>query len=119
MTFPGTNLGLPGPGSIGGASVATLDAGFTWSIQSDGTLLIDDDNSIPQPFTAPPSLLGFTATAQDVPKYVGHISKDKRTIVMTHPGMAVETSVLRDASNTEIRRTPRFCARSRVMTRLP
>lgn len=121
MTFPATNYSnlSSGPGLVGGASVATLDAGFTWSVQSDGTLVIDDDNSIAQPFTAPNSLLGQTVTAENVPSFVGHVSKDKRTILLTHPGMAMETSVRRNAAGQEQSRTPRFCARSRVMTRLP
>lgn len=104
-------------GFPGGASVATLDASFTWSIQADGTLVIDDDNSIPQPFTAPNSLLGQTVTIENVPPFVGYVSKDKRTIVLSHPGMSEETSV-RNAGGT-LFRTPRFCARSRVLTRLP
>src|SRR5688572_24653165 len=58
MSFPGTFHGTTfagvATGPAGGASVATLDAGFTWSIQPDGTLVINDDNTIPQPFIAPP-----------------------------------------------------------------
>jgi len=120
MTFPATNYSnlFSGPGLTGGASVATLDAGFTWSVQSDGTLVIDDDNSIAQPFTAPNSLLGQSVTIENVPSFVGHVSKDKRTILLTHPGMSMETSVRRNAAGQEQSRTPRFCARSRVMTRL-
>jgi hypothetical protein len=120
MTFPATNYStaFPGPGSAGGASVASLDAGFTWTVQSDGTLLLDDDNSIPQPFSAPPSLVGQTVTAENVPSYLGYISKDRKTIVLTHNSMSVETSVRRNASGDELGRTPRFCARSRVLTRL-
>ena len=122
MTFPQSVYGggvPPAVGGTGGASVATLDAGFTWSIQADGTLVIDDDNSIPQPFTQPNSLLGQTATIENVPSFVGFISKDKRTIVVTHPAMSLETSVRRNAAGVELARTPRFCARSRVLTRLP
>jgi hypothetical protein len=124
MTFPGTfhgaAPGFVGVGSFpGGASVATLDAGFTWGIQSDGTLLIEDDNTIPQPFTAPPFRVGSTVTIENVPSFVGHISKDKKTIVLTHPVMAAETSVLRNSSGVVTGSTPRFCARHRVLTRLP
>lgn len=121
MTFPATNYSnlFSGPGFTGGASVATLDATFTWSVQSDGTLVINDDNSIAQPFTAPNSLLGQTATIENVPPFVGYVSKDRRTILLTHPGMSMETSVRRNAAGEEQSRTPRFCARSRVMTRLP
>src|SRR5688500_276338 len=58
MTFPGTFHGTGfagvGTGPAVGASVSPLDAGFTWSIQPDGRLLIDDDSTIPQTFSAPP-----------------------------------------------------------------
>lgn len=123
MTFPGTFHGLGfagvGTGPAGGASVAPLDAGFTWSIQPDGTLLIDDDSTIPQTFTAPPFRIGSTVTIENVPPFVGHISKDRRTITLTHPGMSIETSVFRDGVTGAEFRTPRFCARHRVLTRLP
>jgi hypothetical protein len=112
----GPPLGL---GSVGGASVADLDSSFTWSIDAEGRLVIDDDNLIPQNFLLPSTRVGWTVTIENVPSFVGHIGKDKRTIVMTHATMAVETSVLRDPSNTVIARTPRFCARDRVLTRLP
>jgi hypothetical protein len=38
--------------------------------------------------------------------------------VLTHATMAIETSVLRNPSGAELGRTPRFCARERVLTRL-
>jgi hypothetical protein len=119
VTSPETNYGVPaGIGSTGGASVTTVDVSFVWSIQGHGTLVIDDDNSIAQQFTAPPSLLGQLVTIENFPSYVGFISKDKRTITLTHSGMSLETSVRRNASGAELFRTPRYCARSRVMTRL-
>lgn len=122
MTFPGTFFGttFSGIAGTGGASVATLDAGFTWTIQADGTLLIDDDSTIPQPFTAPPLRVGFAVTILNVPPFVGHISKDRRTITLTHPGMSIETSTVLDpAGVAAFPPTPRFCARARVLTRLP
>jgi hypothetical protein len=132
MVFPGTFHGTlasppPPPSSAlfagvstnpGGVSVATLSATFTWFIQPDGTLLILDQGPLIQPFTAPPARVNWTATIQNLPPFVGHISKDRRTIVMTHPGMEVETSVTRNAEGIEQSRTQRFCARHRVLTRL-
>ena len=137
LSFPGTFHGMsvvpppPAPppppffagvGSnppAGGATVAGLDGFFTWHIQADGSLRIDDDNPVPQPFLAPPSRVGWTATIEGLPPYVGYISKDRRTIVMTHPDMQVETSTVRD-SNGVVQGTPtqRFCTRHRVLTRL-
>jgi hypothetical protein len=125
MSTPATLYGAPGSATsssnnFGGASVATLDGDFTWSIQPDGALLINDANPLRQPFTAPPARVGFTATIENRPPLVGYISKDRRTIVMTHPGMTVETSTTRDQNEVvQGSPTPRFCARYRVLTRLP
>lgn len=117
---PGVNLGLgfSSPGSPGNASMATLDHAFNWSIQSDGTLLINDGNAIVQTIVQPPLIAGNTATLENAQPLAGYLSKDKRMIVATHPGLAVETSVGRDPSGKELNRSPRFCARERVMTRL-
>ena len=119
MTHGATVHGVVGSGPAGGASVSTFDAPFTWRIEPDGTLFIDDSSSIPQFFTAPPSRVGFSVTIENLPPYVGHISKDRRTIVLTHPGMSIETSVFRNPANVELGRTERFCARHRILTRLP
>jgi hypothetical protein len=118
--LPAVNLGLgfSSPGSPGTASIATLDHDFNWSIQSDGTLLINDGNAIVQTIVQPPVIAGNTATIENAPPFAGYVSKDKRTIVVAHPGLAIETSVGRDATGKELNRSPRFCARERVMTRL-
>src|SRR6267142_491177 len=122
MSFPGLfyGAGFLGVGSsTGGASVTTLDGNFAWSIQPDGTLLVDDGNTIVQQFTAPPVRVGSTVTIENRPSYVGSISKDRRTITLTHQGMSLETSITRDPNGVEVNRSPRFCARHRVLIRLP
>src|SRR6266850_598994 len=121
MTSPATlyGAGFAGFGSSGGASVTTLDGNFAWSIQPDGTLLVDDGNTIVQQFTAPPVRVGSTVTIENRPSYVGSISKDRRTITLTHQGMSLETSITRDPNGAEVNRSPRFCARHRVLIRLP
>lgn len=116
------NPGQPpfvGPG-VGGASIADLNSSFTWSIQPDGTLLIDDDNVIPQNFLSPPARVGWTVSIANVPSFVGHISKDKKTIVMMHATMAIEVSTVRDQDGAiPFPPTQRYCTRERVLTRLP
>jgi hypothetical protein len=57
-------------------------------------------------------------TIENVPPFVGYVSKDKKTIALTH-GTMRWSDVLRDANNVVTSRTPRFCARDRVLTRLP
>jgi hypothetical protein len=107
-------------GNTGGASTADLNSNFTWSIQPDGTLLIDDDNLIPQNFLSPPARVGWTVSIQNVPSFIGHISKDKKTIVMMHNTMAIEVSTVRDPNgDTPFPPTQRYCTRERVLTRLP
>jgi hypothetical protein len=121
LSMPQLNFGTsPSPlGGTGGASLADLKAEFIWSLDpATGKLLIDDDNLVPQNFLQPPNRVGFSVTIENVPPFVGYISKDKKTIVLTHPEMALETSVLRDPSGAEVGRTRRFCARERVLTRL-
>lgn len=54
----------------------------------------------------------------DLPPFVGRISKDRRTITMTHPGMSIEQGFFVNAEGQEQPRTPRFCHRDRVLTRL-
>ena len=119
LSFPGIFIGIPPETSTGGASVATLDEDFEWQIDANGTLLVDDGGTAAQPFIAPPSRIGFTATIEGLPTYVGYISKDRKTIVMTHPGMSVEISTVRNVNTNVVQsRTPRFCTRHRVLTRL-
>jgi hypothetical protein len=121
MTFPSTNFAAgvaPIPFGTGAASTSTGDASFKWAVRSDGTLVIEDDGSVGQRFTAPPSLLGQMVTIENLPTYEGYISKDKRVIMLTHAGMSMETSIRRDASGAELSRSPRFCARLRALTRL-
>jgi hypothetical protein len=119
LAMPQMLFGVPPPPNLlGGASLADLNAEFTWTIDDSGRLVIDDDNLLPQSFLLPESRLGFTVTIENVPSFIGHISKDKKTIVLAHATMAIETSVLRNPSGAEIGRTPRFCARERVLTRL-
>lgn len=129
LSFPGLGITPTGPnvfalvGSAtpGGAAIATSNESFTWYIdEKDGTLhILDGGGTVPQDFTAPPSRLGWTVTITDLPPYVGYVSKDRKTIVMSHPGMQVETSTVRDP-NGQVQGAPtqRFCTRHRVLTRL-
>lgn len=121
LTTPQLNFGTSASpfGFTGGASLADLNAEFTWSIDPiSGKLVIDDDNLVPQTLLQPPPRAGFSVIIENVPPFVGYISKDKKTIVLTHPEMAMETSIVRDLSNTPVSSTRRFCARERVLTRL-
>lgn len=109
----------PSVGGAGNATLNRLDTTFTWQLQADGTLLIDDNNLIPQVFILPAGRAGWTVVIHDVPSFVGHISKDRRTITLTHNTMQVETGQLTDTTTgTTFAPSPRFCARERTLTRL-
>jgi len=109
----------PRLGGAGNATLNRLDTTFTWQIQPDGTLLIDDDNLNPQVFILPATRAGWTVVVYDMPSFVGHISKDRRTITMTHATVQVETGQLTDTTTgTLFPPSPRVCARERTLTRL-
>jgi len=112
---PGFASSIGGAGSV---TLSTADMDFTWKIQADGTVLIDDNNALPQRFLLPMTRTGWTVVIQDLPSFVGHISKDRRTIVLTHNTMQLETSQVTDATGTAFAPSQRFCARDRVLTRL-
>ena len=121
MTHAGVIVGVLGTDGAGSANVSGFtNQPFTWHIQSDGKLFIDDAGPIVQVASAPASRKDWTFTIDRLPPYEGYISKDKKTIVMTHPVMQIETSTTRDQNEVVLGSpTPRFCARHRVLTRLP
>ena len=119
LTFPTTVFGPPPPNvNLGGASLAGINGGFSWSLEADGTLRIDDDFPLVQPFLEPLTRQGWTATIDRLPPFTGYVSKDKKTIVLSHPGMQTETSTTRDQNGNFIGSSQRFCTRHRVLTRL-
>ena len=123
LTHAGVIVGVVGTDGAGGANVSGFtNQPFTWHIQSDGKLFIDDAGPIVQVASAPASRKDWTFTIDRLPPFEGYISKDKKTIVMTHPVMQIETSTTLDQNNNPppfSSPTPRFCARHRVLTRLP
>jgi len=113
---PGLAPSIQGPGN---ATLNRVDTTFTWEVQADGTLLINDDNVTPQVFILPATRAGWTVAIYDMPPFVGHISKDRRTITLTHSTMQVETGQLTDTTTGNVfAPSPRFCARERTLTRL-
>jgi hypothetical protein len=118
LAHAGLVFGVLGTGPTGAANVSTLSGTFVWQIQPDGTLFIEDDRA-PNVLAAPPSRIGSTVVIENRPPFVGHISSDRRTILLTHPGMSIETSVSFNAAGVEQSRTPRFCHRQRTLIRLP
>src|SRR6266481_2263080 len=79
--------------STGGASVSTLEANFAYVVNPDRTIVIDDEptNGV---ITKGGNRVGWGVVSLNVPKFVGHISKDWRTIQVMQEDMVVEQSVL-------------------------
>lgn len=92
LLHAGLVFGVLSTGPTGAANVSTLSGAFVWQIQPDGTLFIEDEQA-PNVLTAPPSRIGSTVVVENRPPFVGHVSKDRRTILLTHPGTSIVTSV--------------------------
>ena len=122
LTFAGDVVTVLGTAGAGGAAVSSFtNHPFTWHIQPDGKLHIDDAGPIVQVASAPASRAGWTFTIDKTPAYEGFISKDKKTIVMTHPAIQLEISITLDQNgNPPLNSAPsqRLCTRHRILTRL-
>ena len=112
-------LGTDGAGGSNGSSFTNNT--FVWHIQPDGKLFIDDAGPLVQTAFLPPTRVGWTFTIDKTPSWEGHISKDKKTIVMTHSTLQIETSTTLDQNGVpppNSAPTQRFCVRHRILTRL-
>ena len=106
--------------SSGVATVSTLQANFTYVVNSDRTIVIDDEptNGV---IIKGGNRVGWSVSTLDVPKFVGHISKDWRTIDLVHETMAVEQSVNTSPPGvTPVQQfvTPRVCHRERTLRKI-
>ena len=118
----GVVVGVLGTDGAGSANTSSFtNAPFTWHIQPDGKLFVDDAGPLVQTASAPATRVGWTFTIDKTPPWEGYISKDKKTILLTHSVMQIETSTTLDQNGNpppNSAPTPRFCVRSRVLTRL-
>ena len=126
VVFTVHNIGYPfvSPGvvvfSTGGASVSTLEANFTYVVNSDRTIVIDDEptNGV---IIKGGNRVGWGVSSLNVPRFVGHISKDWRTIQVMQEDMVVEQSVLNSPPGvTPVQQfvTDRVCHRERTLHKI-
>jgi hypothetical protein len=118
----GVVVGVIGTDGAGGATGSSFTNTFDWHIQPDGKLFIDDAGPLVQTAFLPPTRVGWTFTIDKTPAWHGFISKDKKTIVMTHNTLQIETSTTLDQNGVPppgSAPSVRFCIRHRVLTRLP
>jgi len=106
--------------STGGASVSTLQANFAYVVNSDRTIVIDDEptNGV---IIKGGIRVGWGVVSLNVPKFVGHISKDWRTIHVMQEDMVVEQSVLNSPPGvTPVQQfvTDRVCHRERTLHKI-
>jgi len=106
---------LAPPQPSGGASVADVSGTFTWQVL-DGKLIISSEPTIGT-FTRG-ARAGFTVETRDVPKLVGVLGKDLRTISVTHEDLGVETSVQTSPDGLTVNTSPRVCARDSLLRKL-
>src|SRR6267142_2418247 len=106
--------------SSGVATVSTLQANFTYVVNSDLTIVIDDEptNGV---IIKGGNRVGWGVSSLNVPKFVGHISKDWRTIQVMQEDMVVEQSVLNSPPGvTPVQQfvTDRVCHRERTLHKI-
>ena len=106
--------------STGGASVSRAEANFAYVVNSDRTIVIDDEptNGV---IIKGGNRVGWGVLSLNVPKFVGHISKDWRTIQVMQEDMVVEQSVLNSPPGvTPVQQfiTDRVCHRERTLHKI-
>jgi hypothetical protein len=111
----GVSFFLAPPQPSGGGSVADVSGTFTWQVL-DGKLIINSEPTIGT-FTRG-GRTGFTVETRDVPKLVGMLGKDLRTISVTHEDLGVETSIQTSPDGLQVQTSPRVCARDSLLRKL-
>ena len=112
----GFNNSTP-PNPSGGVSVAVQGADFTWKIE-DGKLTITED-TVNGTFTQG-NRVGWSVVNTGLPRGVGVLGKDLRTIALTTEDVQVETTTQSPGPGQT--GTPstnfRICARERILRKL-
>jgi hypothetical protein len=109
----GFNGTPPNPG--GGASTAAQNGSFTWEIV-DGKLYITED-TVSGSFTQG-SRVGWTVENSGMPRAVGVLGKDLRTIATTNEILKVETGKQTSPDALTVSTSDRICVRDRVLRKL-
>jgi len=112
----GFNVAPPNPS--GGVNVSAQNASFTWQIVAGNKLVITED-TVTGTFTDG-NRIGWSIVNSNLPKAVGILGKDLRTITLTTEDVQVETTLQTPPPGQQ--GTPatnfRICGRHRVLTKL-
>lgn len=106
-------IGDPDPGDSGATSAIDSSGSFTYSVTDDGTLILAE-GTITSSFVAGPRA-GIQTQTTDVATLVGHVSRDKRTLVFGSFDPAVETTIRLDLGLVDSRR---ICQRANTAVRI-
>jgi len=116
--FTTTNAGVAFAGfpqPSGGASVVDQHAAFTWQIV-DGKLIITED-TITGTITKG-NRKDWSVVNTAVPRQVGLLGKDLRTIALTNEDLQVENTTQTSPDKTQSSSTDRICSRERLLRKL-
>jgi hypothetical protein len=127
LGFPGIvytnfngNIGASVSSGVPNASTSTQAGTFQWDIV-DGRLIIDDNaGTAGGTVTSGGNRVGWSVTIRDLPRQVGVLGKDLKTITVTNEAPGVEVSVLSSPPGEplQVLETPRICVRDRVLRKL-
>jgi len=118
VSHPGALFGALGTAGAGGASISTSSGTFTWSVTSDGKLVVHADE--PQSgVVVKGGTPGTTLSSTGVPRLVGALGKDRRLITMMNMDEDVAPeSVVFTNPNGSVFSQSRICIRERTLRRM-
>jgi hypothetical protein len=102
----------PTPGFLPGASSDDFIVSFTYTL-SDDVLSTSNVNGTYQGKVLTGSRAGQTYTLSNEPEFMGYISADEKTLVLSTPNPTVEIITYSNGNSFQ-----RICHRSRVLTKL-
>jgi hypothetical protein len=106
-------IGDPDPGDSGATSGIDNTSGFTYTLAADGTLTFAQ-GPITSTFVAG-TRVGIQTVTTGIPAAVGHVSRDKKTLVFGSFVPAVESTTRLDLGVVE---SVRICHRSNTAVRI-
>jgi hypothetical protein len=104
-----------GVNRIGGGSASTLEGAFSYLVDGDNLIIDDDDDAVGM--ITQGGGAGAATSSRGQPRFVGKISKDRKTILIAHERVAVEQGVFTPAGQMP-QITDRVCERQRILSRI-
>ncbi|HEX6317997.1 MAG TPA: hypothetical protein VFZ84_03920 [Burkholderiales bacterium] len=116
VSHPGALFGALGTAGAGGASISTSSGTFTWSVMSDGKLVVAPDE--PQGgLVVKGGAPGTTLSSTGSPRLAGVLGKDRRLITLMNDDVAPESVTFTNPSGSVFTQS-RICIRERTLRRM-